>query len=453
MKNPFWKLAAGFYQKLIPVIYKKKNQKVWKELLQLHPYKNSESLYENYQIKKLSLVFVIWVIGIGSAICVYLCSRIEERLAEGAQLKRNEWGVGDYEVTLRAETKEWSRDIPFLIEERKLTEEEKNEFFNDLKMNLPELMKKNNQDLQHITDDLNLPSVVAGYPFRLIWSSNDSKRITDTGKINRKGISKEGQQVLLTVTAVYEEDKVSYIYKVRLLPEVLDNESQFFRHLEDELQAAGHQEETAKVIVLPKSLDGEQIKWEEVKSNHGMLLLLFTVLGSMAVCRGMDNDLNKSCEKRRKQLLMDYSGFVSKFRLYLAAGLNVKNAFLKMTADYAKVKDHRERHYLYEEMKIACHYFENGMLEEQVYQEFGKRCGEMRYRRFSFLLSVHLKQGNNQLLLLLEREADSALEDRRNIARKIGEEAGTKLLFPMMLMLIVVMFLILLPVYFDFGNI
>lgn len=150
---------------------------------------------------------------------------------------------------------------------------------------------------------------------------------------------------------------------------------------------------------------------------------------------------------------MDYSGFVSKFRLYLAAGLNVKSAFFKMTADYAETKNYKTRHYLYEEMKVACHHLENGMMEEQVYQEFGRRCGEMRYRRLSFLLSVHLKQGNNQLLLLLEREADSALEDRRNIAKKAGEEAGTKLLLPMMLMLIVVMFLILLPAYFDFSSI
>ena len=92
-------------------------------------------------------------------------------------------------------------------------------------------------------------------------------------------------------------------------------------------------------------------------------------------------------------------------------------------------------------------------MEEQVYQEFGKRCGEARYRRLSFLLSVHLKRGNGQLLTLLAQEADGAQEDRRNMAKKAGEEAGTRLLFPMMLMLVVVMFLVLLPAYLDFGSI
>ena len=77
----------------------------------------------------------------------------------------------------------------------------------------------------------------------------------------------------------------------------------------------------------------------------------------------------------------------------------------------------------------------------------------MRYRRLGFLLSVHLKQGNEQLLALLSQEADSAQEDRRSMARKAGEEAGTKLLLPMMLMLVVVMFLVLLPACMDFGSV
>ena len=71
----------------------------------------------------------------------------------------------------------------------------------------------------------------------------------------------------------------------------------------------------------------------------------------------------------------------------------------------------------------------------------------------STLLGVQLKQGNDQLLQILEKEADSALEEQKNRARKAGEEAGTKLLFPMMLMLLVVMFLILVPAYLDFGSI
>lgn len=451
MKNPFWPLAARLYRKFKPITHKRQDQKIWKELRQLYPAKNEERLYDNYQIRKLAVVFAILTIGFVSAICLHLCSRMEGSLAEGTRLKRNEWGVGDYEVTLQAKTEEWNRKISFLVKERKLTEEEWDELISRLQQELPELMRKGNEDLQHVTSDLNLPSSVTGYPFRLTWSSSDNERIDSKGRIDCTDISEDGEQVALTVMIVYGEQKISFTYEVTLLPEMFDEEEKFFRLLENELQESDLKKETAKVITLPEELYGKQIVWEEVKPDESILLLLISVLGCVMVSRGMDYDLKKNCDKRRKQLLIDYSGFVSKLRLYLSAGLNVKNAFLKMTAEYGS--EQKENAYLYEEMRIACYQLENGVMEEQVYQEFGRRCGEMRYRRLSFLLSVHLKQGNNQLLMLLEKEADSALEERRNIARKAGEEASTKLLLPMMLMLIVVMFLILLPAYFDFGTV
>ena len=124
-----------------------------------------------------------------------------------------------------------------------------------------------------------------------------------------------------------------------------------------------------------------------------------------------------------------------------------------MSSDYLGQQAKGKERYLYKEIKLACHQLENGVAQEQVFQDFGRRCGEMRYRRLSFLLSVHLKQGNQQLLLLLSQEADSAQEDRRSMARQAGEEAGTKLLLPMMLMMVVVMFLVLLPAYIGFGSI
>ena len=53
---------------------------------------------------------------------------------------------------------------------------------------------------------------------------------------------------------------------------------------------------------------------------------------------------------------------------------------------------------------------------------------------------------------LLAEEAETVLLEQRYRARKYGEEAGTKLLFPMLIMLLVVMFLILLPAMGSFKK-
>ena len=51
--------------------------------------------------------------------------------------------------------------------------------------------------------------------------------------------------------------------------------------------------------------------------------------------------------------------------------------------------------------------------------------------------------------LLLE-EAKEAMEERRQLAKKMGEEAGTKLLFPMILMLLVVLVILIVPAMMSF---
>ena len=44
-----------------------------------------------------------------------------------------------------------------------------------------------------------------------------------------------------------------------------------------------------------------------------------------------------------------------------------------------------------------------------------------------------------------------AFEERKNMAKKYGEEAGTKMLFPMIVMLVVVMGIIMLPAVMAFS--
>lgn len=42
------------------------------------------------------------------------------------------------------------------------------------------------------------------------------------------------------------------------------------------------------------------------------------------------------------------------------------------------------------------------------------------------------------------------MEQRKNLAKRLGEEAGTKLLLPMMLMLSIIMVLIIVPALIKF---
>ena len=308
MENPFSIFAVKFYQILKPLIFKRRNQKVIKDLIQLSPSANVEKLYDGYLIKKISAVLSFLVIGIVFVVLFHVSSQMEGNLVEGMQVKRNEWGEGDYTIKLQAVTKDWRRDIPLFIEERKLTEREINLLLKNLQTELPEIIKKDNQDLQNIISDLYLPSFVSGYPFQIRWESSDDEKISSSGKVERSLMTKDREQIMLTAILTYEGEKADFSYDVWVLPKDFKEEDEFFWLLENELNAAEENEKQSTFINLPVSLYGKEIEWKEVKSEGSIVFIWAAVLGSIMICRGMDRDLKKSCEKRRKQLLADYSG-------------------------------------------------------------------------------------------------------------------------------------------------
>lgn len=92
----------------------------------------------------------------------------------------------------------------------------------------------------------------------------------------------------------------------------------------------------------------------------------------------------------------------------------------------------------------------NGISESQAYERFGKRCQLPEYIRLGSVLSQNLKKGSKGLTELLESEAASSMNERKNHAKKIGEQAGTKLLLPMVMMLGIVLVILMVPAFLSF---
>ena len=83
--------------------------------------------------------------------------------------------------------------------------------------------------------------------------------------------------------------------------------------------------------------------------------------------------------------------------------------------------------------------------------EFGRRCGLQQYMKLSSLLEQNRKNGSKNLRDTLKVEMAEAFEQRKHQARRLGEEAGTKLLLPLFMMLSVVMVVIAVPALMEFG--
>ncbi len=61
------------------------------------------------------------------------------------------------------------------------------------------------------------------------------------------------------------------------------------------------------------------------------------------------------------------------------------------------------------------------------------------------------RSGTKNMRAILETEMTDAMEQRKNLARRLGEEAGTRLLMPLFLMLGIVMVMIMVPAMMTMG--
>jgi hypothetical protein len=152
-------------------------------------------------------------------------------------------------------------------------------------------------------------------------------------------------------------------------------------------------------------------------------------------------------EKREKLLIADYPEIVSKLSLLMGAGMSTYNALIKITEDYKKTGKTKPA---YELLSECLNRISSGITETDAYMEFGKRCNVMCYIKLGNLLAQNISKGTDNIFQLLKEETEKAFEDRKALAKKLGEEAGTKLLLPMTMMLSVVLIIIVIPAFMSF---
>ena len=155
-----------------------------------------------------------------------------------------------------------------------------------------------------------------------------------------------------------------------------------------------------------------------------------------------DKDIEKEVEKKRSYMEAEYFVLVNKLTLYLGAGLNIYQAWVRMT-------ESESQNPIYAEMRYTCKEMENGLSQAEALEAFAKRMRSQRYVRFITLLVQSLHKGNKELVFLLQQESAAAREERRVYVLQKGEEMGTKLLFPMILMMGIVMVLIMVPAFLS----
>lgn len=421
-------------------------------LSKLNPGKEKEKLYEDYCIRKIEREIGFGLAGLFLLFTAILTQGLNRTIDEENRIKRGDYGQNEYETTLIAEYEDEQYEMDIIVKGREYTEKEVEKLFSDCINRVEELLLGNNQSLGHIEDNLNPVQEVEGYPFYIIWETKNYDLIHADGTIVGKNISSGGEEGVLLATFSYGEFSFEHEYRMRVFPPQITKEQKQKEEIVASIQKKQEETQYDTHLQLPTSIGNKTISWKEPASEVPFLLATLLMVTLIGIWLGTDNDLAKKYKRRNRLLSLEYSEFVSKLQLLIGSGMTLRNAFERMGDDYRlSLMSGGEKKFVYEELLLCIKKMKDGSGEEESLFYFGNRCGLINYKKLMTLLIQNMKKGTSGLLESLNYETKQAFEERKQIARRMGEEAQTKLLFPMILMLIVVMIIIIIPAYASFG--
>jgi len=161
----------------------------------------------------------------------------------------------------------------------------------------------------------------------------------------------------------------------------------------------------------------------------------------------------KTAQKERNiQLQLEYPEIVSKMAVLMGSGMTVEQAWNRITARYLDERKNNDKNIMpaYEEMLVTEREISDGVTGRKAYAGFAERVKLPCYQKLVRIILQSIHKGSKGVCEMLEKESEDAFDERRLLALKLGEEAGTKMLMPMMIMMAIVIAIVIAPAIIDF---
>lgn len=208
----------------------------------------------------------------------------------------------------------------------------------------------------------------------------------------------------------------------------------------------------------------EQVGWTYHMTRHRLIAklgegMLVMVGGSWLAVLAQDNMLfavTVSCvlailfhfyygtiqriKLRRQAIIVELPIVLTKMTLLIEAGETISQAFIKCMADHQGSK-----HPLHCEWNLAINKLQNGESFPLTIEAFTKRCSVQPISVLSTYMLLNYARGGGHFVTSIQELMKELWEQRKTIARKKGEEASSKLIFPTIFILLLLMVLIVTP--------
>ena len=314
-----------------------------------------------------------------------------------------------------------------------------------------------NQDLMHITDSLNLIELDSATGIILTWSSSNPEVLGADGTLDFIK-AKPGEEINIEALLRLGESETSWETQVRISPRLSADQygETLLRRLSEEV-AALNKSTSQDVLSLPSELeDGVTVQWRKAEAFNLGLIILFFLFSLAMVYMTRYSQIDKELKAARESVYRDLPDFIHKLVLLLNAGVVMNTALLKIAADYERQQQDEHspgqeggRRYFYEELReIKKRVYETKTPILYELKEFAQRTGIRELIRIVAIISDNEHKGNT-LAEKLETEGELLWISRKKQAEEKGKLAETKLTFPLMLLLIILVTITIAPAMME----
>lgn len=181
--------------------------------------------------------------------------------------------------------------------------------------------------------------------------------------------------------------------------------------------------------------------------GEGPVLAIFGLAGAGITPALLFRSLDQRLKKKKHSILIELPEFLNKIILLVDAGETVQNSFIRsihlragepvspLQAELVKCK--REL-----EMNVSLN---------KSLGELTRRCSMQEISMFTTTVLLNYKRGGQDLTVALRNLSRDLWERRKSVTRILGEEASSKLVFPMVLIFLIVMVIVAAPAMMMMG--
>ena len=356
------------------------------------------------------------------------------------------------------------QEVEVTVYPRTLSEREQKDCIEKAIEELEGMYLGNNDSPEQIYQDLVFPTALCEGLVTAEYTTSHPNLIWEDGSVDVVKLSEE-QVVSIQATLSCQETMVEYVFSVKVVEPILSKEEQQQQIIADAIAQSEAQSRDKERFLLPQTILGQPVTWHKTLATEPFYILLLGIVAVIMILQKTKQEQRKCRERRERQLLMEYPQLVTQFALLMGAGMNLTTAWAQMVRRYLAEKEEPQtttakkrqpfhkpsvKPVYLEEMVHTYIQVRDGMGIRQALEEFASRVSLASYRKMIALLLQNMDKGNRELVGLLDAEAQRALDAQRNLIRRQGEEASTKLLFPMLLLFVMVLVIVMVPAILSF---